>query len=344
MPSADADPAASRVLPLPTSKHDFPKLLCLDTNIWIALGRAHYEQPEGRRFMDALAAVRSAIQQGKLIVPVLTTPVFDSRRGRDFARRERLATFMVELSGNTSMIPHVAVQPAEMRNAIRRQYLGSGETEPIRASVLRRGMSGAFGDTAPQLSLTGDPVRDAVEYATISSPEISVHAILNALSDDTFSRMRAEESTTMRTAADIRRLDAQLSPEDKERLECSNWLTANGLLLWEALTALEARSPDFLAWIAREDNLRRFCLDIPSLDVLLTLMVARDRNAGDATDENDGLDWRFLQTVIPYGNIVATENRWAHLANSTRLAVRSGTRVIADAAELPLVLAQEGCL
>jgi hypothetical protein len=183
-----------------------------------------------------------------------------------------------------------------------------------------------------------------VEYATISSPKLSVHVILNALSDDTFSKMRTEESTTMRTAADIRSLDAQLSPQDKERLELSNWLTAHGHLLLEALTSLEVRSPDFLAWIARDDNLRRFCLDIPSLDVLLTLMVARDRNAGDATDENDGLDWRFLQTVIPYGNIVATENRWAHLANSTGLAARSGTRVIANAAELPSVLAQEGCL
>ena len=47
---------------------------------------------------------------------------------------------------------------------------------------------------------------------------------------------------------------------------------------------------------------------VPTQDVILSLMLVRDRNRHDATKANDFLDWQFLRKAIPYADAVGTEN------------------------------------
>jgi hypothetical protein len=100
----------------------------------------------------------------------------------------------------------------------------------------------------------------------------------------------------------------------------------------------------FYKWLGEADHLDRFTDELHGLNVSTTLMLARDRNPDHEVHENDGRDYAFLGVAIPYGNIVVTENSWAHFANATGLADKYGTSVIARTSELPEVLAQQGCI
>jgi hypothetical protein len=242
------------------------------------------------------------------------------------------------------MLPHTSLQAAELRNAARRIYQGSMAVEGVRESVIHWGVSGAFGQAELSLPLSGNPKIDQKVRAAMHSPEASVLTILRARDNGTYGSLRASESETMQAVANVRAQDAALEPATKERIECGNWLKSVVLILADALTRLQIDHRDFMAWLNLGDNLQRFCRSIPSTDILLTLMFSRDRDPNAATDQNDGLDWRYLQTTIPYANIVLTENKWAHHANKNKLSERYGVRIIADITQLPEVLVEEGCI
>jgi hypothetical protein len=272
------------------------------------------------------------------------TSIVEARKRSNGASREHLVRFMVELSGNASTLHYLAIQPAEIRNALRRQYLSAGVVEAVRPSLLRRGVGGAAFGEEPAYPPTGNHSLDRIIHAAISSPEMTVQTILG-LDDTTFAAMRNPLESAMQTIAEERGLAAHLSLEEKERRVFDTWVKATTPLLNEALSSLGGHPSEFQAWITHEDNLRRFCLDVPSLDVLRDLAFTRDRNPQQPTEPNDALDWLVLQTGIPYVNIVVTENLWAHYANRVGgLAARYGTRVLADAEKLPGVLAENGCL
>jgi hypothetical protein len=78
----------------------FPKVLCLDQNKWIDLARAHYTVDGDGRFVDALAGVRSAVERGRLVVPIFPSNAAEIAEPSDLDHRKRIATFMVELAGN----------------------------------------------------------------------------------------------------------------------------------------------------------------------------------------------------------------------------------------------------
>ena len=93
---------------LPESKDDFPKCLYLDQCKWIDLERAHYARADGEPFKDALAAVRRAVEAGRLIVPFCGVNFVEAMSHGNLLRRRRLAEFMVQLAGNRTMLPFTA--------------------------------------------------------------------------------------------------------------------------------------------------------------------------------------------------------------------------------------------
>ncbi|NVJ20497.1 hypothetical protein HUW62_04575 [Myxococcus sp. AM011] len=329
---------------LPASKQAYPKLLCLDTKDWIALGQAHHQRSHGQRFQRTLDAVREGIRNGRLVVPLLSTPVFEAVGSTDPERRERFVRFIVELSDNKSMLPHTSLQAAELRNAVRRLFQGATEVEELRETVVHWGVSGAFGQTELSIPVSGNSRIDQRCRAALLSPEASVRTILSARGNGTYASLRTSESETMQAVASVRAHDAALDPGTRERIECGNWIKSVVLVLADALLRLRIEHREFMSWLGQDENLQRLCRGIPSTDILLTLMFARDRDPNAATDSNDGLDWRYLQTTIPHANIVLTENKWAHHANQTGLSERYGVRIMADLTQLPEVLAEEGCV
>ena len=84
--------------------------------------RAHYGKPEGIQFQPCLEAVRAAVKSGNLVVPFSVWNTIESLIPQDAGRRKRLAEFMVDLSGNKTVLPESVVVAMEIVNAARQLF------------------------------------------------------------------------------------------------------------------------------------------------------------------------------------------------------------------------------
>ena len=321
---------------LPAAKDESPKLLCLDQNKWIALARAHYGQGEPNA-VRALHAIRHAIREQRLLVPVLTSNLMEAGEHSDPARRERLANFIVELSGNTSIVNNVPIVRAELQAAVFRSFLGI-DTNRFRDQLVRRGMGPAAG--LRKVVATGNDQVDRLLNETLLEPEVSALMLAHGVDRETDRRSRQSDAAGAEVIAQIRQLDAHLSLDDRRRLELRNLLREGRVaaMLWEAIGEAQVDGPAFEAWLEDDNNCLRFAAEVPSIDVKAELMLARDRNSDAPTRANDGKDFTFLEVAIPYANFVVTERMWAHVARSCRLDEKYGTLILASLKDLADVL------
>jgi len=95
---------------------------------------------------------------------------------------------------------------------------------------------------------------------------------------------------------------------------------------------------------ASPDDYFSFFHSIPTLDVLITLIHARDRDLGRAVHRNDAKDIIFLSVAIPYCNVIVLERFWAHVVESTGLDRKYDTLSLTDVGDLPRSLTSLGCL
>jgi hypothetical protein len=331
---------------LPASKHEFPKLLCLDQNKWIDLARAHYDQAGGAAFKESLGSVRRGVAARKLIVPVTGANLCEVAEPADEARRERLARFMVDLSGNQALVIPPIVLHEELRSAVLRHFIHRSPESPIRPALLQRGMFTAV--TGKRLVVaTGDVDRDRLVSDAMCDPEISVLALTGAIDRETVEQFREADNRGAEVVEQIRKADAHLSLDKRRTLELSNLLTGQGstaAALSKVLRELGVAVDAFHGWLREDDHLGIFANAVPGIDVTASLMLHRDVNMEHRTHRNDGKDFSFMRIAIPYGNMVVAEKSWTHFARTSGLAERYETVMETDARKLPELLAAAGCL
>ena len=320
---------------IPNSKDSFPKVLCLDQNKWIDLAKAHYAVEGGEPFVDALASIRSAIERGRIVVPIFPSNAAEVAEPKDVDRRKRTATFLVDLAGNRFFAYPDPVANIEIGRAVRRLYLGQDVGAFPRADLVRWGL--------PVGDISGIwPVKYAHLADALREPECSIATLVHAQGREAIAEMRAMD----RRAADASRVArAGSAQEDRYDDELRNLYRSGGSFSRRMRSEVEALGIDgaeFDEWLER--NRRAFAEAIPNLDVKSRLMLARDRNTQHPTHHNDLKDLVFLQASIPHGNIVVTENSWAHLARTERMDKRYGTEILSDLRTIPTLLKTAGCL
>jgi len=337
-----------RSLPVavPESKTGYPRLLVLDFNKWVALARASNGHPEPQGTFAALEAITKAVKAGRLVVPITGVNAFETMGPADAERRRRTASFMVELSGNHSMVHEEPIADAEMRNALQWRFclgLERLRSIPIRSHIVQRGVNGTIG---PKFQVSvGHPAADAVLNDVALEPEISVLALTDGVPRESVRAMKKMERDGAQRVSVIRRMDAHLSMEERLTLELTN-LFMDGSLATRLYAQAEQAGISHAVlrdWFADADNSVQFAKAVPSLWVHATLMLHHDKNANNPTHENDGLDYAFLKAAIPYGNYVVTENLWTHIVHQSGLDERFNTKVLADLAKLPALLAADAC-
>ena len=187
---------------------------------------------------------------------------------------------------------------------------------------------------------------DVVVNQTMKEPEVSVARLVHSLDRATIESGRAIDKAGAAKIESNRAADYHISPTDRHRLEMFNLLDGGSFAdnVRAVSDALRVPSSLFDLWRSTDELLLCLTNDMPGVDVQYSLITARERNTSDKTQPNDIKDMTFLKQAIAYGNIVVTENRWAHLANATGLAKRHGTRTMASLRKLPEALRAEGCI
>lgn len=320
---------------IPNTKDEFPKVLCLDQNKWIDLAKAHYGRPDGKPFLDALGSIRRATEQNTLVVPIFPSNAAEIAEPGDVERRKRTATFMVALSGNRFFAYPDPVESVEIRRAIGRLYLGHDVGQFARALLVRWGL--------PDGDLSGIwPTEVAHLVDVLREPEWSVATLVHAQDRNAVTEMRAMD----RRAADASRAARAGTPHEKRYdEELQNLYRSGGSFSTRMRNEAARLGVDiarFEDWLG--ENRRRFAEAIPSLDVECRLMLARDRNPQHRTHHNDLKDLAFLQSAIPHGNIVVTENSWAHFARKECMDKKYATEILSDLRDVPALLEAMGCL
>jgi hypothetical protein len=332
---------------LPDSKDDFPKLLYLDQNKWIDLSRAHYRHPKGEPFREALAAVQKAVEIGKLVVPFSAVNIVEMENDSDAERRERLARFMVDLSCNRTILPVMPVRCWEIRNAVH-AYYGRPEPGCIRRSVVREGIENAL---AMRFRISGLPAEveaAALQYA--NSTEQSVEFLVDCGDDRGSSeQLREKEAATLEFQEKVRdRYGNELIKDNDWRrvAELFNHLCnrEEAHALAAALQEIGFTVQAFIESFATAAQFEEFFAGVHTLEVKLTLTLARDQDLVRRIDQNDARDLHWLSMALPYSNLVVSENYWGHMIRSCGLDAKYGTTVITDARGLSARLIEMGCL
>jgi hypothetical protein len=329
---------------LPTSKDDFPKCLYLDQNKWIDLARTHYGRPGGEPFQNALRAVRGGVKSGKLIVPFSIVNAQEAMIPQDAGRRERLARFMVELSGNLTILPEQAACRWEIRNAVGR-VLVTGSPTAVRPLAVQQGFTHALG---LGVQVLGPATQADTATRHIRSPEMTVAFLLMVSGQrERIAQAQAGEAGAVGVFEMDRARSASLTLEQRRKLEFEELFFGTGTYrqaLAAVLQEFGVTDQAFRTRVHSGQDAVHFIADIPNLDILLTLRLARDRDLTRPIERNDIRDLDWLSVAVPYANVVVSENYWGHQVRSTGLHEKYGTVLLTDLRELPQELQLMGCL
>lgn len=336
---------------VPRDKGGFPRVLCLDMNHWINLGKVHYGRDTDRELIGALESIRYGVASGRLIVPVMQANVLEASEAvqRDRARRRRLAEFMIDLSGNWCFVHPRQLLPMEVDRAVRKHFLQQNVDAFPREGLVRWGVQDAVRTTAAGpggseilRSLGADAVAGIVpELAALLpqlleeahlEPEMSVLAIVDALSTESIAEGRRIDQ---RAAAALER-----ARESDRATRLRILLGEDAGILRSVLDEMGIQHADFSRWL--DAHLERFIADVPSVDVPTRLLMARDRDRGARVDRNDMKDMFFLEQAVPYGNLVVTENSWSALAVAEKLDQRYAIRVLPNMQRITALLKADG--
>ena len=329
---------------LPENKQAFPKFLYLDQNKWIDLGRAHYARDGGAAFLPALEAVREAVAAQKLVVPISGVHVMETMAPADQNRRQRLAQFMVDTAQNLFVLPYMSIRSLEILYAVRR-VLGQIPSDSLRTALVRQGIWYALGAEA---EITGVPpaVRESL-MADLLKPETTVRMLVEAGDRATIDQARQEDIDAVLALEETRRrARAAMNDDMRHRVELADMFSNGepGRELQSVLRAIAMPARDFFARLGQPDDYLRFFHDVPTMDVFVTLGLARDRDIARPIHRNDLKDISFMAVAVPYANIVIAERYWTHNVTATRLAEKYGTVVESDATQLPQLLRDAGCI
>ncbi len=315
---------------LSANKLDLPKLICLDTKDWIALARAHNgKAPDS---VEVLAFLRAASAAGEVAFPLTTTNISEVMSIGDAERRQRLASFMVELSGNRSLIDRDTIRETELYNAVATQF-ARRPPRPLRSHLMRWGVGSAMrvaGVSAVGLAADVNAFLNDI----LNHPRISERALGRLSSAECTKEGRAKDALWCTAAEQMRADTSALSLADRLSHEARFAVSygATSLTLQKVAVLLGIEWLELEGWLQSHDNAAKLMLHVPSFDIEFRLRRSRDANPQHRLKKNDLKDLLFLSATMPYANAVLADKDWVGPASA--IAAQYDVKVARNTTEL----------
>jgi hypothetical protein len=329
------------------AKLDAVLTVYLDQNKWIDLARAETGHPLGAPFVDALAAFKRAVDEGRARFPLSSAHYFETGKQSNLERRIALARMMMRLAGQLRIAPPHDIVPWEIRCALIK-VLELPMSVPEKR-IFGSGVAHAF--AAPQLRFTSSPewrgIALPAEVQEMLRPTVEAECEARVLADylpndvPASVRLHLENHTVLtgnRFADGQRAVARWISKLGRHRL--------GDVMLATAFTDIS----DPLALAATElgiaaeqlaDNARDIIDQIPSRWVEMKLRSQRQANPQKPWEGNDLNDVVALSIAVPYCDVVVTEKSWASLVNAAKVGKRFDTLVTRDLKDVVNRLSEE---
>jgi len=120
-----------------------PKLIYVDLNHWVGLGKARLGHTDAGAYVDALTELRSAVASRRAVVPISSTHYMEISRIASAQRRADLALTMGELSRYVALTPRETFLRYQFRRSLAHELKTSYAGPP--PDVTGHGFAHAFG-------------------------------------------------------------------------------------------------------------------------------------------------------------------------------------------------------
>lgn len=308
MPPPSLTPQGSRLRP------GQPLLIYLDLNKWVDLAHAETGTERGKEFEPALKATEELVSEGRAVLPLSSSHLFEVAKIGDDTRRRTLARLMVRLSRGQFLLSARSLITAELRSAIAIRF-----QKPIPNFIghvlTSRVMSSLIDD---EQAVTLENLDDSM----LQSPEVLEEFLATA-------RINKDFINSWKTFADNhesgRAMRWDASRDERKRAYCV--IVTIGIQ--ERLASILAefgRSLNILEELGPEGCVE-LLESVPVLDVEIALHVERNEHRDRKVAPNDEIGLGFLSVAVPYCHAVITEKFWTSLIRRLKLDEKYGTFV-----------------
>jgi hypothetical protein len=316
----------------------------LDQNHWIGLSRVAHGRAGSADVGHLLQVVRTAKAEGRARFPLSLSHYMETWKNAVPERRERLAQFMLELSGGETVASLRVVVQHELESALARLFPGRLQPRPFK--FVGQGPSHAAGKNFdvhlkwPREALTLSPEQRARFEETLLN-EVSVDLLSGVLREGDILRQRPPTNLStdrrFKTALeDWRGIAARYSPADLDRRIYATTLADIDTALFAALVDHGIRLEELA--LLGEQGWRALLDDMPSRRADMHLRRQWAKNASLTPKESDLNDWAFLGIAVSYCDAVVTEKQVADLFSRE---FETRAIILTDLRELPHVLGSD---
>lgn len=320
----------------------------LDQNKWIDLAKAATGHPGGARYIQALAAARSAVESGIASFPLDYYRYIETGKTSNARRRTDVADLMFELSRQHTVALPQALLPAEVDAALTRLFgRPSGVPKP---TVFGIGINHIVPSlSTPELDrqrIPGGP--DSLSESDLQTLE----GIFKGLGERELLRSGPETARSMGIDVELAAIEDQLvAHEEKigneirkrglqgeliEKAVCASDLGDIQQPVTEALQRIGHSWDAFTRYLIETDTLVDFVNDLPTRHVTSVMRAAKLRQNEQRWERNDFNDIAALPVAVVHCDVVVTEKQWVHHIDKSgkNLGALYGTKMLSDTAKL----------
>jgi hypothetical protein len=295
-------------------------------------GTAETGHPLGAPFVDTLAVLKRAADEGRVRFPLSSAHYYETGKQRDRMKRMKLSRTMVRLAGQLRIAPPHAIVPWEIRQALNTVFdlpvsvpdlelFGTGTAHAFGVPDLGYKAPTQWQDVLPPVLQNALQERCEAEFEAIILGDVMPQG------GPEVARLRLHNHKNL---ADDRFVEGQEAVADwigelgRHRLE--DVMLATAFLDISEPLALAATGLG-ITGEQLADNAQPVIEAIPSRWVEMKLRHQRQANPQKNWEGNDLNDVTSLAVAVPYCDSVVTERSWASLINAAKVGDRFATLV-----------------
>lgn len=343
-------------------------IIYLDQNKWIELLKAESGASGSSKVVDVLVALRAAISDGRVVVPLSSAHYLETWHRTDSRSRHALATLMCGISKFVTMSPVQHLLCLEVESFLLRYYRWKYclcVPVHVKSVFLGWGVSHAFNSPTGRFRFVDSIAADDQPEGKRADAPARVLELFRRANVERSERyewwsLAGGDEVLSHSGVDVRaehRLGTGFQQDENEAAvqllqdPCLRSRLDDYLVLQETISITDPINRIAYWHGASLDNLmdewqtvgpefgRNIVESLPTRACMFYMRRAKHENPQWKWEQHDRADIGALSAAVPYCDVVVTERQWAHVLRTAKLDRRFGTTIISRLTDLLPILA-----